>query len=153
LNEAELKNREAYDEVTPPATALDILLLSFRLQGQLSSVLSVLSREFGLGPAEAVSLIWLGRGPVPISGVAKAAGIRPNGASVLVDRLKERKLVRRQRSKRDNRVVTVELTETGKEVADALTERVGDQLRFVFSPLPPNERENLVLLLGRLVGP
>jgi DNA-binding MarR family transcriptional regulator len=136
-----------------PAATLDVLLLAFRLQGQLSSLLAQESKEYGLGPAEAVALIALTRGAEPISGVARASGIRPNGASVLVERLRLRGLVRRERSKRDSRIVTVELTDEGKAAADKLIERVGDQMRFVLSPLPSVERENLILLLNRLVGP
>ena len=153
INSSSRTEQEFTSSPPTPAATLDVLLLSFRLQGYLSSLLAQESKDYGLGPAEAIALIALTRGPIPISGVAKAAGIRPNGASVLVERLRLRQLVHRQRSRRDSRVVTVELTDAGKEAADKLIARVGDQMRFVLSPLPSVERENLILLLSRLVGP
>lgn len=134
----------------PPHATLDVLLLTFRLQGHLSSLVATEGRDYGLNPAEAVSLINLMRGASPVSGVAAAAGIRPNGASVLVERLRSRNLVQRERSRRDNRVVTVELTEAGTQIATKLIERVHDRLRFALAPLLPVERENLVALLSRL---
>ena len=130
--------------------ATDFLLLSFELQGQMTALLSSESREFHIGPSEAIALIALLDAPTPISGVARAAGIRPNGASVLVDRLKARKLVKRQRSRRDNRVVTVELTDAGREIALALSERAADQVRFALSVLSAGERDNLVAHMRRL---
>jgi DNA-binding MarR family transcriptional regulator len=152
INPTSRNDQELTSAAPSPTATLDVLLLSFRLQGYLSSLLASESKDYGLGPAEAIALIALTRGPVPISGVAKAAGIRPNGASVLVERLRLRQLVQRERSRRDSRVVTVELTEAGKEAAEKLIARVGDQMRFVLAPLPSVERENLILLLSRLVG-
>lgn len=141
------------DAPSSPTAAIDALLLVFRLQGHLAAMVAQECRDDDLGAAEAIALIALTRSPEPISGVAKAAGIRPNGASVLVERLRTRGLVTRERSKRDSRIVTVELTDEGRAVAGKLIERVGDQMRFALSPLPAAEREGLVLLLGRIAGP
>jgi DNA-binding MarR family transcriptional regulator len=125
--------------------------LSFELQGLLAGVISAESREFSVGPTEAVALMWLRRGSSPISGVARAVGIRPNGASVLVERLRTRRLVKRQRSRRDNRVVTVELTETGHDIARALETRVSDRVQITLLPLSHTEQEELAHRLGRLL--
>lgn len=130
--------------------ATDFLRLSYELQGKMTTLLSVESREYEIGSSEAIALIALLEAPLPISGVARAAGIRPNGASVLVDRLKSRKLVKRQRSRRDNRVVTVELTDAGRELATTLAARATDQVRFVLSVLTAGEREDVVSLMRRL---
>jgi DNA-binding MarR family transcriptional regulator len=120
------------------------------VQGQLASLVASESRAFNLTPTEALALITLARDSSPVSGIARAVGIRPNGASVLVDRLRERRLVRRQRSRRDNRVVTVDLTDAGRELATTLTAKAADQLRFALSGFTPGEREQLATMLRQL---
>lgn len=135
-----------------PQLATEFLLLMFHLQGRLSNLLSAESREYDIGPSEAIALVALLDTPTPISGVARAAGIRPNGASVLVDRLLARQLVRRQRSRRDNRVVTVELTDAGRELAVTITNRITDQVRFALGGFSTAERDQFVSLLRRLAN-
>ena len=132
------------------APPLDVLLLVFRVQGRLATLLATESRPFHLTPTEALALITLARDSSPVSGIARAVGIRPNGASVLVDRLRERRLVRRQRSRRDNRVVTVDLTDAGRELAETLTEKAADQLRFALAAFSPDERAQLTKMLREL---
>jgi DNA-binding MarR family transcriptional regulator len=104
--------------------SMDALLLAFQLQGRLVGLLSAQGCAFELTATEALALVVVGREPTPVSHIARAVGIRPNGASVLVDRLKERRLVRRQRSRRDNRVVRVDVTDAGR--ATVLANRVAD---------------------------
>jgi DNA-binding MarR family transcriptional regulator len=142
---------EVHAEGAQGSVPLDVLLLIFQVQGRLSSLIATESRVFNLTPTEALALITLGRDSSPVSGIARAVGIRPNGASVLVDRLRERRLVRRQRSRRDNRVVTVDLTDTGRELAETLTSKAADQLRFALSNFAPDDRDQLASMLKRLV--
>ncbi len=147
-NKASTEAVDGAGERTPPL-ATEFLRLAFVVQGKLSTLLSAESREFGIGASEAIALVALVDTPTPISGLARAAGIRPNGASVLVDRLRAKRLVRRQRSRRDNRVVTVELTEAGRELADTITERITDQVRFALGGFSMAEREQFVSMLRR----
>ncbi len=135
-------------EYGPPP--LDVLLLVFQVQGRLASLLATESRPFHLTPTEALALITLARDSSPVSGIARAVGIRPNGASVLVDRLRQRRLVRRQRSRRDNRVVTVDLTDAGRELAETLTAKAADQLRLALAGFSPDERARLTTMLRDL---
>ena len=132
------------------AEGLDVLLRVFEAQGALGSLVAAESRVFGLAPSEALALFALTRDSLPVSGIARAVGIRPNGASVLVDRLRERRLVRRQRSRRDNRVVTVDLSDEGRELTAALLEKVRPPLNRALSALTPAELGELVSALGKL---
>lgn len=140
----------APEESASASAPLDVLLLVFQVQGRLASLIATESCAFNLTPTEALALITLARDSSPVSGIARAVGIRPNGASVLVNRLRERRLVRRQRSRRDNRVVTVNLTDQGRELADVLTLKAADQLRFALSDFSSAERDQLVSMLKRL---
>lgn len=136
-----------------PTPLLDFLLLSSRVHGRVAAILDAEGRDFDLTATESMALLWLARGSSPVSGVATAVGLRPNGASVLVDRLKARGLVRRQRSRRDQRVVTVSLTNAGRSQASVLGARLRGGLRLLVSPLSPTEREWLVSMLQRLASP
>jgi DNA-binding MarR family transcriptional regulator len=140
-------------ETGATATPLvDFLLLSSRVQSRVATILEAEGRDFDLTATESMALLWLSRGSSPVSGIAKAVGLRPNGASVLVDRLRARGLVRRQRSRRDQRVVTVSLTDAGRSQASTLSARLKDGLRFLVSPLSPTEREWLVSMMERLAS-
>ena len=133
-----------------PTPLLELALLSSRVQGRVAAILEVAGRDLDLTATESIALLWLSRGSSPVSGVAKAVGLRPNGASVLVERLRARRLVRRQRSRRDQRVVTISLTDAGRSQASTLSERLRGRLKFLVSPLSPTEREWLVSMLQRL---
>ena len=133
-----------------PTGPLDVLLRVFEAQGVLASLVGLESRTFSLTPSEALALIALTRNSLPVSGIARAVGIRPNGASVLVDRLRERRLVRRQRSRRDSRVVTVDLSDEGRELAMALIEKVNARLSRALAPLTQGDVTQLVSSLAKL---
>ncbi len=132
---------------------LEVLLLTFRLQGAVVDTLGAVSREFNLTPTEAVAMIRLFDGPAPVSGVARAAGLRPNGASILVDRLFERELVTRQRSRDDQRVVTVHLTDAGRGIAEEMRSRLEREMNPLLAPLSTSDRDRLVGSLRRVVAP
>jgi len=129
---------------------LDVLLRVSEVQGRFASLVGAESRAFNLTPSEALALIALARGSLPVSGIARAVGIRPNGASVLVDRLRVRRLVRRQRSRRDNRVVIVELTDEGGELTASLIEKVRAQLSTALASLAATEAAQLLSSLATL---
>jgi DNA-binding MarR family transcriptional regulator len=129
---------------------VDLLLRIFEIQGSMTSVLGAVGRSADLGPSEVAALLALRRGPSPISGVARSVGIRPNGASVLVERLHARGLVRRERSRRDNRVVSVELTPSGQALADELSEAAEGRLQEMLSTLTDEQRTLLPVLLARI---
>lgn len=85
---------------------------------------------------------------------AIADGIRLSLSSVtaLVDRLVERKLVRRDRSVQDRRVVEVALTDQGQELSQAALEgRVGVARRLL-EGLSASEQEALLASLDKLAA-
>jgi DNA-binding MarR family transcriptional regulator len=141
------------DASTASARGMDVLLLAFQIHGRFSALLAPECRPLGVTPNEAMALMALVRGALPVSGIGRVVGIRPNGASVLVDRLDGRGLVRRTRSRRDNRVVSVELTEEGASLAAILSEKASEQLRAGLAPASVEEQRMLVEILQRLVHP
>jgi DNA-binding MarR family transcriptional regulator len=144
---------EQGDASTASARGMDVLLLAFQIHGRLIALLAPECRPLGVTPNEALALIALAREPLPVSGIGRVVGIRPNGASVLVDRLDARGLVRRTRSPRDNRVVSVALTEAGVALAATLVEKASDQLRSGLASASAAEQQVLIEILQRLVHP
>lgn len=97
-------------------------------------------------------MLALREGTAPISRLARTVGIRPNGASVLVERLHARGLVTRTRSTADNRVVRVDLTIEGRDLAGQLASRVSRRTSEVLAALDASERDQLPILLTRITS-
>lgn len=129
-----------------------IALLLCEAQGVIAAAMAAEGRAFAFGASEVAALLVLREGPAPISRLARSIGIRPNGASVLVERLYTRALVTRTRSVTDNRVVRVELTSEGREIADSLAACVSRRASEILEGLDSAQREQLPILLARIAS-
>ena len=137
-----------------PSDASQVLLQLvsslFPCQSHLTDRIEAASKEFGLLPAEVAALLLLSVRRSTVSGVGKAAGIRQNGASILVDRLVSRHLVKRRRKASDRRVVEVEMTDSGRSLADSLFPDVEEQVRLFLAPLCSEEQKQFLSFMQRL---
>jgi len=95
-------------------------------------------------------LCTVGRHGCPImSGIAAAIRLSLSSVTGLIDRLHDKKLVRRDRSTEDRRVVQVELTEQGHALHQAaLSGRIA-LARDLLRGLDSDEQRQLVELLGK----
>jgi DNA-binding MarR family transcriptional regulator len=85
-----------------------------------------------------------------MSGIANAICLSLSSVTGLIDRLVEKKLVRRDRSNEDRRVVQVELTEEGREARDAAMEGPVTFARDVLKGLNAEEQDALLALFGKI---
>ena len=85
-----------------------------------------------------------------VSDLATEAGIAPSTATRILDALERRAIVRRDRSERDRRQVTVTLTDTGRETLSRQDAWMRGRQREFFAQLPEAERELVADLLLRL---
>jgi len=76
-----------------------------------------LRAELDLGPGRAGVLIRLAHGPMTLREIAENAGVDPPAATVAVDHLQRRGLVRRGPHPEDNRRKLVHLTDAGLQAA------------------------------------
>jgi DNA-binding MarR family transcriptional regulator len=76
-----------------------------------------LRAELDLGVQKAELLVRLAQGPLTLREIAQAAEVDPPAASVAVDRLERRGLVRRGAHPDDNRRKLVHLTDAGLQAA------------------------------------
>lgn len=129
-----------------------------RLADQLDVVLAKADRADAenaalreqLSPQEIRVLRTVGGMECPImSAIAGAIRLSLSSATGLIDRLCEKRLVRRDRSPEDRRVVQVGLTDEGKRLHERARQSRVAFARDVLSALAPAEQEQLVALLGK----
>src|SRR5438105_1530100 len=85
-----------------------------------------------------------------MSGIAEAIRLSLSSVTGLIDRLCEKKLVRRDRSNEDRRIVQVELTDEGRELHAAALEGRLAFARDILKTLDAAEQDDLVGLLRKI---
>ncbi len=78
--------------------------------------------------------------------------VKRSTATGIVDRLEEKGLVMRQRSVLDRRVVTVELTDAGKSLAEEAPVPIPGRMVDGLNRLAAKETKNIVKSLATLVA-
>jgi len=79
-----------------------------------------------------------------VSGVARYLGVSPPTACASLDQLEASGLVRRTRSDRDRRAVTLTLTPRGRKVEGRVWSRVGRLMSTAVERVPPEELSSAV---------
>lgn len=87
-----------------------------------------------------------------VSELALSAGVAPPTATRMLDHLDRAGIVRRGHSTQDRRVVTVTLTEQGRQLLARKRAEVSEKRRSLFESLEPSERAQAERLLRRLAG-
>ena len=86
----------------------------------------------------------------PMSGLADMICLSLSSATGLIDRLVSKKLVKRDRSSEDRRVVQVELTEQGRELNEEAMAGPVEFARGMLKGLNAEEQDALVTLFGKI---
>lgn len=105
-----------------------------------------------LSPIQLRTLIFLNRKKqVNLKEVANFLGVTPPTASVLIDSLVKKFLVKRLSSptKGDRRLIIITITNKGKKQASDLTVLMNEKINQFFQPLTKQEKETLCLLLEK----
>ncbi len=92
------------------------------------------------------------RGPQNLAGLAEAVGVTPATATRMCDRLVRKGLIRRREERGDRRQLRLVLTEKGRMLVDAVTERRRREIERIISEIPAEEQVVLVNALGRLAA-
>jgi DNA-binding MarR family transcriptional regulator len=88
--------------------------------------LMAMAQEFDLAPQQMIALRMLGAGPRKMSDLAQSLFCDNSNVTGIVDRLEERKLVRREAAERDRRVKLLVLTKEGERMRVEITKRMAD---------------------------
>jgi DNA-binding MarR family transcriptional regulator len=89
-------------------------------------------------------------GPHPMHDLLAKLQLKASTGTVFVDRLCRMKLVRRERSERDRRVIQVTLAARGRRVLDEIDRTRRASMLAVFSRLNPRERRTYLKIIEKL---
>jgi len=89
-------------------------------------------------------------GPLPPSQIAKHVMVNSSTVTGVIDRLEKKDLVRRLRISQDRRVITVELTKSGKMLAENAPSPIQQKIIDGLNQLSPSEIKQIALTLKRL---
>lgn len=139
-------------ELTTQIARLRVLVVDAARAGALSNPLVELRRPRGLRPLHLEALWWLrAEGLLSVNELTRRLGTSVSKTTRVVDRLEEKELVWRDRSEDDRRVVRVHLSESGRAMAEQADGAIAQRLSSLLQPLTPDEREDLLELLERIV--
>ena len=125
-----------------------ILMKAHRALAQVDAQ-SIAASKLGLSDF-AVLEILLHKGPLPVNTVGKQVMLTSGSITTAVDRLEEKRLVRRQACPNDRRVTFVTLTAAGRALIQRVFKVHADRLETLFEPLSTSERSTLATLLKKL---
>ncbi len=91
------------------------------------------------------------RGTLTVGEVAEVLGVSQSSATIAFKRLKSAELVRRTRSRSDERTVEITLTEDGLRKVESWRQRRRQAVANLLEPLTPDEREDLQRLAERVL--
>jgi DNA-binding MarR family transcriptional regulator len=112
-----------------------------------------LSKKYAVSQPQLTCLLALQEyGPLPTSKLAKYMMVKPSTATGIVDRLEEKGLVIRSRSVLDRRVVTIELTDEGKSLAEEAPLPIPSRMVDGLNRLDVEETKRIVKSLSTLVA-
>jgi DNA-binding MarR family transcriptional regulator len=110
-------------------------------------------RDFGLTAPQLWALKTLGRrGPLTVNELAAALHVHQSSASLLVNRLERRGLVRRSREPADRRFVRIEPTDRALALMTEAPEPAQGRLLHGLSGMPPGKLRNIRRAVEDLVG-
>jgi DNA-binding MarR family transcriptional regulator len=139
-----------YPNASPGATecAMNLVFTADLLTSRIARLL----RQFDLTPASALVLSVLAdcEAPIPPNEIASRLIITRATVTGLVDSLERRDYVRRRPHPEDRRMILAEITDMGREVADAFRPIVHRQEKEWFQALSEAEQQQFLALLHRL---
>lgn len=96
-------------------------------------------------------MVKLERGPVSISELAERLHISSPAVSQMVDKLSSDGYVKRESQAEDQRIVTVALTDLGREVLQESLSEFSVRVNQLLSPLTDAESHSLLTLLNKVL--
>ena len=127
--------------------AYNSIIATYKVMRQ--STLSLFSDE-GLTESQFQALFLLAKsGPMLMRKMSDAMLVTPANITGIVDRLEEKKLVRRTPSKGDRRVTIIEITSEGRTVGDRLGKKKSELVQKALMAFTKDEQKTLNNLLEK----
>ncbi len=129
-----------------------IIIYSIRRLIQAGELYSKeLSKTYSVSAAQLNCLLALyENGPLPPSQIAKYMLVKSSAVTGVVDRLEQKGFVQRVRNSPDRRVITIELTETGNQLAENAPPPIQQKIIDGLKKLSESEIDEIAFTLSKL---
>ncbi len=104
------------------------------------------------GPQLGCLLVIREKGPIAVTRLAARVFLSPGTVVGIIDRLEEKNLVQRVRSKKDRRLVEIGITAEGEEVIARTPHPLQGALGTALRDIPDGERVDIAVALEKLVS-
>ena len=129
----------------------DVIYLMRRLMQAEERYTKELNKKFSVSaPQVACLLALLDNGAMSPSQLAKKIMVESSTVTGVIDRLEQKGLVARTRISRDRRVITVELTEAGRRLAENAPPPIQQKIVKGLSKIDEAERAQIIRTLNKL---
>ena len=131
----------------------EIIFLIRKLMQGSELLTKQLNREYQITAAQLNCLLALyENGPLPPSQIAKFMMVKSSTVTGVIDRLELKGLVTRIRNSPDRRIITIELTESGRRLAENAPPPIQRKIIDGMKRLSDLEKEQIVLALAKLTN-
>lgn len=135
----------------PPDLVKQIIFQIRRLIQAKELYTKELNKKYQVSASQLNCLLALyENGPLPPSHIARHIMVKSSTVTGIIDRLEQKGLVNRSRTSPDRRVITVELTESGRTLAQNAPPPIQQKVIEGLERLPQGEMEKIVLGLNML---
>jgi len=97
-------------------------------------------------------VVLASRGPQGVAELAEAVAVTPPTASRLCDRLVKKGLVRRRTDRQDRRQVQIALTQSGRDLVNAVTARRRAEISALLATIAPETQRSVMEALSQLAA-
>jgi DNA-binding MarR family transcriptional regulator len=152
LENKKTKPYEIYPDIHTKRTK-DIVYSIRRLiqAGELYS--KELNKKYSVSAAQLNCILALyENGPISISQIARHIMVNSSTVTGIIDRLEQKDFVKRLRISADRRVITIELTETGKMLAEKAPPPIQQKIIDGLKKLSENEIDQIAFALTKLTS-
>jgi DNA-binding MarR family transcriptional regulator len=135
----------------PPDLVKEIIYQIRRLIQAKELYTKELTKKYQVSASQLNCLLALyEQGSLPPSQIATHIMVKSSTVTGIIDRLEQKGLVTRSRTSPDRRVITVELTESGRTLAENAPPPIQQKVLEGLERLPQSEMEKIVLGLNML---
>lgn len=135
----------------PPDLVKEIIYQIRRLIQAKELYTKELTKKYQVSASQLNCLLALyEQGSLPLSQIATHIMVKSSTVTGIIDRLEQKGLVTRSRTSPDRRVITVELTESGRTLAENAPPPIQQKVLEGLERLPQSEMEKIVLGLNML---
>ena len=112
-----------------------------------------LNKKYNVSAAQVNCILTLNEyGPLPPSQIAKYMMVNSSTVTGIIDRLEQKGFVERKRISQDRRIITIQLTQTGKKLAENAPPPIQQKIIDGLKKLTPHEIDQIVDSLKSLTG-